>query len=136
MGEKEIGRFQFKKILLQVQEIYSQSLLSEIIAEATSSFGSNKLCNQASNFLGDEYTHKLINIHTNLEESNEGNGPYTASFCFLGAGNIPGMGLSVDSYSNWYRIQFFFKEKLVFIMLARLEEILDKNKSTRFIPRE
>lgn len=64
--------------------IYSQSLLSEIKSEATSSFGSNKLCNQASNFLGDEYTHKLIHVHTNLEESNEGNGPYTASFCFLG----------------------------------------------------
>lgn len=40
-----------------------------------------------------------------------------------GAGNILGMELSMDSYSNWYHIQFFVKEELVFIMLTRQEQV-------------
>jgi hypothetical protein len=40
------------------------------------------LCNQAKDFLGDEYTHKLIHINTNLEKTDEAE-PYTSSLCFF-----------------------------------------------------
>ncbi|POG70938.1 hypothetical protein GLOIN_2v1876366 [Rhizophagus irregularis DAOM 181602=DAOM 197198] len=52
---------------------------------------SGMLCNQAKDFSGDEFTHKLIHMHINLEETEvegEKADPYTCCSCFFGSDYI------------------------------------------------
>lgn len=51
--------------------IFGESLLDikSAIKQALTSVGPGMLCNQAKDFSGDEFTHKLIHMLINLEET-------------------------------------------------------------------
>ncbi|RGB33957.1 hypothetical protein C1646_169467 [Rhizophagus diaphanus] len=68
---------------------YDQSLsdIDSVIKRALTSVEPNMLCNQAKDFSGDEYAHKLIHINTNLKRTDEAE-PYTESFCLFASDNV------------------------------------------------
>ncbi|PKK61530.1 hypothetical protein RhiirC2_718351 [Rhizophagus irregularis] len=70
--------------------IYPSDIKSAI-KQALTSVGLGMLCNQAKDFSGDEFTHKLIHMRINLEETEvegEKADPYACCSCFLGSDYI------------------------------------------------
>ncbi|GES76651.1 hypothetical protein GLOIN_2v1761221 [Rhizophagus clarus] len=101
-----IPRLIFGESLLYIKSAIKQELIS---------VGPGMLCNQSKDFSGDEYTHKLIHMRTNLEEievEGEKADPYTGCFCFFGSDYI--------AYKCLKRLKEKYKEDLrTFIETAR-----------------